>query len=504
MGGAVPSDSVGNTPQAAGGLGFRTAGLARAATAGWLWSLLTIATTTVLSAVVFLITSRVLDPVDFGVVAFAVAVVALISAGLPTAFGEAIVQRPEIGPRHLDSVFWLVVVMAGLAYAALWMAAPWLASGHDGQHLVPILRVLGARLVLEALATVPGALLQRRMEFRAMAIRSVLANALGAVLCLTLVYLGLPLWGMVLSQVAGAVVSSVVTLWVARWRPAGGFRLAALRDLSGFGLYSLGGRILNEARIDQLLFGLMLGPVALGLYFFARRLHQMLTDFTSGAFASVSSVLFASLQSDVERRRAAFDMASFASTTIGFPVFIGLVVLAPRAVPLVFGPQWAGAVVMVQCWGVIGAMASLGVIQAAMIRNLGEPGWWFRYQALSQMLGWALVPLLAGFGADVVMIAIALRTVLLWPLSLRKAARMLDIGLGRYLSSFAAPALASAVAAGVVWLVAAGLPGRDDWLVLGAQMAAGLVAYGLALLLLARPRIAIAIGMLRCRAGGRP
>ncbi len=482
---------------------FKKAGLKRAAITGWLWNFLIQLTTLFFTALVFLITSRLLDPVSFGIVAFGAAAVALIASVMPTAFGEALVQREDLRDQHLNSVFWLCLGLAGAAYGLLMLAAPVIAAHQEVDLLVPILALLGSKLFFDAIGTVPNALLTRRMEFRALAIRSVLANMAGAAICLTLIWLGHPLWGLVMSQVTSPLVSMVIVVWVTRWRPSGGFARSAIRDLSHFGLSTLGGQVLNQSRISQLLFGLMLGPAALGLYFFARRLFGLLSDLTAGAFGAVSGVLFATLQSDPVRRKSAFTIASFASTALGFPVFGGLIVLAPAAVPLVFGPQWGEAVIMVQALSVTGLMASLGIIQGALIRYLGAAGWWFRYQLLTHVTGWGLIVVLAPFGAAVVVIALACRTVLLWPMTVRKSAQLLDLRFGEYLSSFAAPACATLMAMAWVLLLPALVPGAGPWGLLGAQIGSGAVVYVLTLALLARSQIAQARAFWRKRKEGQ-
>ena len=467
---------------------FKKTGLKHAAMTGWMWNFLVQITGLFFTTLVFLITSRLLDPTSFGIVAFAAAVVALVASVMPVAFGEALVQREELHSRHLNSVFWLCLGFAGTAYGLLLLAAPFIAAHQETKLLVPIISLLGTKLFCDAISTVPNAILTRRMEFRALAMRSVLANAGGASLCLTLIWLGYPLWGLAMSQVISPLVSMAIVLWVTRWWPSGGPERAALRDLSHFGLTTLGGQIIHQAKIDQLLFGLILGPAALGLYFFARRLDTMLTDLTAGAFNAVSGVIFATLQSDPERRKRAFTTASFASTTLGFPVFGGLIVVAPVAIPLVFGPQWGEAVIIVQSLSVIGLMASLGIIQGALIRYLGAASWWFRYQLLMQAMGWGLIVLLAPFGASTVVIAFAVRTVLFWPISVRKTAGLLDLRFGEYLKSFAAPAFATLTMVLVVMLLMF-LPQTNAWVRLGLQIGLGAAAYVLALALLARRQI---------------
>ena len=467
---------------------FKKTGLKRAAITGWMWNFLVQIAGLFFTTLVFLITSRLLDPTSFGIVAFAAAVVALIASVMPVAFGEALVQHEDLHSRHLNSVFWLCLGFAATAYGLLLFAAPFIAAQQETELLVPIISLLGTKLFCDAISTVPNAILTRKMEFRALAIRSVLANAGGASLCLTLIWLGYPIWGLAMSQVISPLVSMAAVLWVTRWLPSGGPSRAALRDLSQFGLNTLGGQVIHQAKIDQLLFGVILGPTALGLYFFARRLDTLLSDLTAGAFNAVSGVMFATLQSDPERLKRAFTTASFASTTVGFPVFGGLIVVAPVAIPLVFGPQWGVAVTMVQSFSVIGLMASLGIIQGALIRYLGAASWWFRYQLLMQVMNWCFIVALAPFGVDIVVIAFAARTVLFWPVSVRKAARLLDLRIGEYLGSFAAPAFATLTMVFVVMLLML-LPQTNAWVRLGLQIGLGAATYVLSLALLARRQI---------------
>ena len=62
------------------GLAFHTSGRARSSLTGGLWSLVNVSTSVLLTAFVFLVTSRVLSPAEFGAVALASAIVALVGA----------------------------------------------------------------------------------------------------------------------------------------------------------------------------------------------------------------------------------------------------------------------------------------------------------------------------------------------------------------------------------------------------------------------------------------
>lgn len=484
------------------GLAHLSAGRARAALLGVLWSFLNTAISTLLAAGVFLVTSRILLPDDFGAVAFAASIITALGVLIPTAFGEALVQRKDLGRGHLDTLFWLTLVIAGLGYAALVVLAPAIAELSDIPLLEAILPFLGLRLVFDALLTVPASLMMRRMQFRAMALRTAIANGIGAVICLVMVLMGYALWALVVSQVITSATTLIVAAVGANWRPRLQLRWSALRDLMGFGGYAMGGRILNELRIDQFLLGALLGPAVLGLFFFGRRLFQMLKDLTVGVFSPVASVLMASLQGEEEKRRQAYLVASYASAGLAFPVFAGLLAITPAAVPWAFGPQWREAIFTVQCFCVLGMMAGLGQMQAALIRNLGRSDWWFWYQAVVQLSTIPIVLVFYRFGLDAVMLAMVVRTLILWPNSVLMAQRMLEMPLWHYIRNLQGPLIGTVVMVGWVVLLPRLWPGGSVGLTVLAQIASGAAVYALVLLATSFRRV-METGQLLRNAKGR-
>jgi O-antigen/teichoic acid export membrane protein len=452
---------------------------ARASVGGAAWSALNTAIGTLATAALFLVSSRYLGPHEFGLVALATSVVTIASALAPAAFGEALVQRREIGARHLDTIFWLCLLAGGLLYfAVLWLARP--IAGWLGEPvLAALLPVIGVKLAFEMAAVTPTALIVRSMKFRAIAIRTALANLAAAVVCLTLLLLGYGLWSLALAQVANVAVAATVVMAASGWRP--GFRLSlqAFRELASYGTYASATRALNVLRLDQLLVGALGGALVAGLFTFANRLFQMLTGLISGAFGSVTHALLSSMQAEREKVREAFLIATFGSSLAAFPIFAGLTLVAPEAIPAIFGAQWSEAVVPVQAFAVIGLVASVGVVQGALLTSQGQARGWFWYQAAVQLANLPLILVLMPWGLDAVLIGIAAKTVALWPLSVGMALRCLGIGLVPYLRNLAVPVIATA-AMGWAVLSVDGLAFR---------ILAGAAVYTATALLLGGPRL---------------
>src|SRR5207244_4599079 len=110
--------------------------------------------------------ASILGPHDFGTVAIAMIYISFIQMFLDQGLFNAIIQRKNLKPEHLDSVFWtnlaacLVLVGLSVAFSAWWAAVNQLPQ------LALVVCALSFCLPIEALALVQRAILQREMDFR--------------------------------------------------------------------------------------------------------------------------------------------------------------------------------------------------------------------------------------------------------------------------------------------------------------------------------------------------
>ncbi|MFN3276389.1 MAG: lipopolysaccharide biosynthesis protein [Paracoccus sp. (in: a-proteobacteria)] len=471
-----------------GDLSHHQTGRARRAYTGVLWSGLNAFLPALSGLIVFMVVSRVISPAEFGFVAFAVAVVGAIGAFSPGGFGDALVQRQDLGPAHLNATFWLCLLWGiGLYVITILLVGP--AAGYLGDPMLAVLvPVVGLRLIFDLAAVVPSALLSRRMQFRQIAMRTLISSVVSLVVCLVVLWLGYGLWALVLSQLIGAVVVCVVSWLSVTWRPGRGVSRQAIRDLTHFGGFASGSRLITTINADQLLIGPLMGPTALGLFSFARRIFMMLNDVLTGALAAVSYPLLSSMQAEPEKLRETYLATTFLSSILSFPIFVGTALVADQLIPLVFGAQWLDATRALQAFCAIGLLSCIGILQAALIRAKGRADWWMWYQVVQQVLTVLVVVMLYPYGITAVVVGIAVKTWLVWPFVATAAGRMIDLSFGRYLAQFASPLLGCLVMVGVVL-------GLGSWMEDGAirtlivQIAAGVVTYAVTLGLTARHRL---------------
>ena len=463
-----------------------TSGRSRAAFLGSFWSLIHALLPRLSATAVFFVSATFLSPMDFGHLAMATALVSIALAFSPAAFGEALVQRETLKSEHANAVFWLNAGFAAVYCAALLCLAPIFAAYFDVPELQWILPILALKIPFELLAAVPASMIIRKMRFRLLALRTAIGSAVGMALSVGLLLAGHGLLALVIAQVAVSVTTFVVVLWTADWRPGVTVRLSDLRDLAHYGVFAAGQRWLGMARVEHLVLGAMGGPVLLGLLVFSQRVFQLLASVAGGALSSVTHVVLSSMQGEPEKARRAFGLVSFVAAGVGFPAFAGAALIIDDLVAMFFAENWLGAARAAQLFCLVGFLFSLGIVQGALIRSRGYPNWLFYYQLIQEAGTVLASALVFPWGIEAVVAAIAVKTALIWPISVVMTVRLLDCSIWSYIRSFAAPACATLG----MTLVLLSLPQGSGVQHLALQIVVGACVYGLLMLTFCRARLA--------------
>ena len=457
----------------------------RRASTGVFWTVLQAASRRLLSFLVFIVLARLLVPADFGLVAMAGVFITLLELVTQQGFSVAITQREELEPEHTSTAFWSNIVFSSAAAVGLWLCADPVARLYDTAALAPVVRWLSLVLPLRALAIVPVGLLQRRFQFRVLAIRSIAGALAGGAAGIAAALAGWGVYALVVQQLVAGIVDVVTVSAAAAWRPRLSFSFRHLRDLLGFSAHILGAGILEAMgrRSDDLIIGLLLGDVALGLYAVAYRVFQVLAHVVAKPGTLVAFTSFSRLQDTRDRIRLGFYEATRVASVVSMPVFVGLALVSPLMAPLVFGEQYERSGPVLRLLAIGGVAQALGHYSSSVYLSVGRPDVRLKILSVNTVVHVAAILATVRFGIEAVAAAVAATVYLLIPLDLFALRRLLDISPKRYFANFipatgACLVMAFAVAAVLVAPL-------DPWPKLLAAVAAGALTYGIALYLIA-------------------
>lgn len=316
---------------------------------------------------------RLLGLHPYGLLGMVVPLLLLVRILVNSGLDVATIQDADLTDRQVSALFWINQAL-GLAMALVTVAcAPVLVwfyglHGHDVRGLGLLTAALAGTSIVAVLSTQHQALLRRKLRLGTLAGARLAASAAAGVAAIAAAVAQWGVWALVVQQYVELVSLAALVWWLEPWRPTFGVRGTGATRLVRFGghctLSSLMFYLVGNA--DKVLVGYALGPAALALYSQAFNLmmkpvNVLLTPLTGVMLAVLS--------------RAAGDRSQYRALLLGFfrfiallmlPSAVGLAIVAPEAIRVLAGSEWADAgpilavfAVAILVQGFVGAMGSV-------------------------------------------------------------------------------------------------------------------------------------------------
>jgi len=409
-------------------------GLRRNATQSIGWIVLERWTSRLLTLVVIAVLTRLLSPADFGLVAMATVVTAVLQVFVEAGFVTVLVQKKDLSPKDSSTAFWTSLALSVVLYVALFFSAPLLSDLFGEPQLTDVLRVMGLGLPISSLAQVPAALLERSFGFRSLAVRQVIGAVCGAAVAIPIAFSGGGVWALV-AQGLVTNAASVVVLWTATsWRPRWEYSLTSLKSMWSMGVRIMGIGLLDalQQNIDKLIVGAFFSTQDLGYYYLAQRIGTILIELVTTVMSRVTLTTFSKVQDDLPRLNRIFLQMTFASAAIGVPMFGLVAVLAPQIVPFAFGAGWDETVPIM--WILAGGWAFGAVMyfDRSAFLAIGRANVALWVAVLQNIVGVLLVFALVPFGIFGVAFSRWSRIVT-WPVRIWALNRLIGLPVWKYL-----------------------------------------------------------------------
>jgi len=420
--------------------------------AGVVWSAIEKLGNQVISFVVFFVLARLLGPESFGLVALADVYLVFVQVFTDQGFNQAIVQRQNLDPEHLDTAFWInLVISVGLTLVSF-ISAGWVARAFNEPQLESIIRWLSLVFILSAFNGIQHAIFTRRLAFKKLSIRSLIAQLAGGIIGVSMALMGFGVWSLVCQRLVNQFVSILVLWWVSDWKPGLQVSKRHFQELFSFGVNILGIKVLAffNKRSDDFLIGYFLGSVTLGYYAIAYRLLNTVTVLIT-TMTQVGFPAFSQLQTEPDKLRQAYYSGTQFAALIAFPIFLGLSSLSSELMPVMFGDQWTASIPVMQILMFIGIVHALGSLNTNIILVMGKPDWALKVNIVNTMANVTAFITVVKWGIVAVASAFVIRGYIIpLPTFIIMVKKLLKTSFKTYFEQLAAPLLASLVMVAVI------------------------------------------------------
>ena len=404
-----------------------------------------------ISFIVLLILARLLSPEAFGLVALASVFLSFAQIFVDQGLGDAVVQAQKIDLTLLNTAFWANVITGLLIMLVSVAASQTIANFYGDSKLITIVRLLSFSFVFSALSSVQEALLRRQMNFKSLALRSLIATSGSGLVAVVLAVSGAEVWSLVAKMLLYTLIS-VLTLWgISNWRPGFSFSWEAFKNLYSYGINIVGAHFVDffSRRSDDLLIGLFLGTTILGYYSLAYSLLMIVTELLIVVPNAVVFPAFSRIRQDRLLLRTSVYEATQIISLITIPFFVSLVILAPEVVQLLYGPQWLRSVPVLQVLMLVGIVHSAFFFFGSLLKAVGKPQWRFAMLSVTALLNVIGFALTVRWGIIAVAASYVCVGYLVAPFYLELVRRAIDMNTRTYLKQYI-PAIACTLVMGIV------------------------------------------------------
>jgi O-antigen/teichoic acid export membrane protein len=289
-----------------------------------------------------LILARLLLPSEFGIIAIAYVFWSFFTLFTQDTAGSFIVYKGTEDQRYLNTSYTISLIIGLILGLAMVAVSPLVASSFNEPNLIWILVAFAFNLLLSSIVYVQSGAMTRQMQYRELAVTS-MVSSLTRLACTTgSALLGLSYWSFVIGDTASWLVSGIMT----RYQSGIHFRLQIDPEVKSEVLsYCLGatgssfGFYVN-ANLDNFTVGKMLGSTTLGYYNLAYQLTMALSTILNSVIGSLGMPVFAQLTDDQEQENALFkvvEQIAFLTAPIYALFFL---LIDKQAIALLFGPKW--------------------------------------------------------------------------------------------------------------------------------------------------------------------
>lgn len=295
-----------------------------------------------------IVTAYLLTPTDLGIYALAFSLVIVISAFLEFQTSLILIHITDPTKSDFDTVFTInilrgAVVMAMIASSS-WLLAGWFAT----PELKLLLLVFAAYPFLLGLRNPYFELHAKQVQFLPATAMELWAKLAIFLVTITLALVYASYWALVGGLLASAIVQSLVTYIYSPKLP--GLSLKSFRHIFSFSIWLAFAAILGQIKeqAPRLIIGGAIGTSVLGAYAISGQVvTQILTSVLNPVNAAVYSG-FGKMKSDPERLRESYLIAQGGHVSLLAPMAIGLVLVAPELVDVLFGDKWWQAAIFIQ------------------------------------------------------------------------------------------------------------------------------------------------------------
>lgn len=355
------------------------------------WISLSTGIKTVLQLVQLIILARFLNAEDFGLIAIVMVVIGFSQLFMDMGISNAIIHKQHITDVQLSSLYWLNILSGFILTLIVFILAPVVAAFYHEAKITPLLQLLSLSFFINALGNQYHVLLKKELKFNILAKVEILTS-IGSFLCaVTLAIQGYGAYSLVYATLVAVIIFNTMLLRIGlkSHKPTFNYVHKEIKSFLTFGLYQMGQNsiVYFNNQFDVILIGKLLGTEALGIYSLTKQLVMRPSQVINPIITNVTFPIMSKVQNDSVRLKSIYLKIINYLSSINYPIYMLMVVLASSLVPLILGEKWMNAIEIFQILSIYALIRSTTSPAGSLLLSQGRAdiGFWWSIGEFSLM-----------------------------------------------------------------------------------------------------------------------
>lgn len=296
--------------------------------------------------IVGMILARLLMPEEFGLVALAGIVLAVVNVFADCGLGQALIQKKSADDLDANTVFYSGLALSTLLYIVVFLLSPFFARLFHQPAVSSLIRVSALILFLSSYNSVQTAEISRALDFKKFFYVGIISSFISGAVGVGMALSNMGVWALIAQRMSYTFTKTIILNRIVKWFPRFQFSIERFRSLFSYGIKLMASGVLGMIfnNMKGFLIGIKYTPSDLSYYNRGESLPSILCNNINGTVNQIMLPALSKLQDDPAAMKAGLRRSMMLSSFLLFPMMFGLVAVSENIITILFSEKWLCAV----------------------------------------------------------------------------------------------------------------------------------------------------------------
>lgn len=348
-----------------------------------------------------LVLARLLTPEEYGLIGIITIFIAVFNSIVDSGFSNALIRKKDAKDIDYNTVFISNLVVSVVLFGVLFLCAPVISRFFNQPQLIPLLRVMGSIVIINAFAIIQRTIFVKNVDFKTQTKVSLISSITSGVVGIGMAVSGCGVWSLVGQQISRQFLNTALLWFYSQWYPKLQFSFQSFKELFSFGWKLLVSGLIDTVwrEIYQVVIGKCYAPATLGQYTRAQQFASICSSNLTTVVQRVSYPILSSVQDDKERLKNGYKRIIKVTMLLTFTLMLGLAAVSKPMILVLIGEQWLPSVPFLQIICLQMMLYPLHSLNLNMLQVQGRSDLFLKLEIIKKII--AIGPLLLGIFVNI-------------------------------------------------------------------------------------------------------